>query len=318
MIFKHLPLPPVLASELRVADFVAFTEGPAVDADGTVFYSDIRGNRILKMCRDGRHSVFRYPSGRTNGQVFDQQGRLWHCEGNEFGRDGNRRVTRTDFTKADQPEVITETYAGQRYNAPNDICIDHRGRAYFTDPKYGDRSSMEMSVDGVYRIDVDGSVTRILQQPEIQRPNGIAIALDRHLLYLVDSCPDLGGNRKIWSFQLDEHGNPSNQSEVFDFAPGRGGDGLRLDVEGNLYVAAGLSQSRGPQVTDDVPTGIYMIRPDGELLGCIPIPEDTVTNLAFGGDDGMTLYVTSGRTLYQVRVRIPGQVVFPKWKGLVS
>ena len=189
-----------------------------------------------------------------------------------------------------------------------------KGRTYFTDPKYGDRSSMEMSVDGVYRIDIDGSVTRILQQPEIQRPNGIAIAQDRNLLYLVDSCPEVGGNRKIWSFRLDGNGDPADQRLIFDFAPGRGGDGMRLDVEGNLYVAAGLSQSRGPQMTDDVPTGIYMIRPNGELLGCIPIPEDTITNLAFGSEDGKTLYITAGRTLFQVRVRVPGQVVFPRWK----
>ena len=315
MDFKHIPLPPGVQSELTVADFVSFIEGPAVDAEGTVYYSDIRGNRILKMTRHGRHSVFRYPSGRTNGQTFDHQGRLWHCEGNEFGRDGNRRITRTDFHKPAQPEVITERYEGQRYNAPNDICLDGAGRAYFTDPKYGDRSSMEMSVDGVYRIDLDGSVHRILQPPAIQRPNGLAATQDSRLLYLVDSCPDLGGNRKIWAFDLDEHGNPSGQREVFDFAPGRGGDGMRLDIEGNLYVAAGISsQNARPHVTADVPPGVYVIRPDGQLLGRIPIPEDTITNLAFGGHDGTTIYITSGRTLYQTRVSIPGQVAYPAWK----
>lgn len=313
--FKQLPLPLGVQSQVTVADFVAFTEGPAVDAERSVYYSDIRGNRILKMTIDGRHSVFRYPCGRTNGQAFDQLGRLWHCEGGEFGRDGNRRITRTDFSRPDEPQVITDRYQGQRYNAPNDICIDGRGRAFFTDPKYGDRSSMEMSVDGVYRIDLDGKVTRILQQPSIHRPNGIAVTQDCLTLYLVDSSPDFGGNRKIWAFDLNDHGDPIRQREVFDFSPGRGGDGMRLDVEGNLYVAAGISRSTAPHVTDDVPPGVYVIRPDGHLLGCIPIPEDTVTNLAFGGLDGQTIYVTAGRTLYQTRSTISGQIAYPSWKS---
>lgn len=311
--FKQLPLPPGIEGQVEVADFVAFTEGPAVDVDGTVYYSDIRGNRILKMTYDGQHSVFRYPSGRTNGQTFDQLGRLWHCEGNEFGRDGNRRVTRTDLRNSNESEIITDQYEGQRYNAPNDICIDGLGRAYFTDPKYGDRTSMEMSVDGVYRIDLDGKVTRILKQPEIQRPNGIAVTQDNSTLYLIDSCPEVGGHRKVWAFDLDEAGDLHNQRQVFDFSPGRGGDGMRLDVEGNLYVAAGISRSTGPHTTDAVPPGIYVIRPDGQMLGCIPIPEDMITNLAFGGLDGKTIYVTSGRTLYQFRTNVPGQVAYPPW-----
>jgi gluconolactonase len=258
--------------------------------------------------------VFRDPSHRTNGNTFDLEGRLLHCEGAEFGPAGGRRITRTDL-KSGKNEVLTERFGGVRYNSPNDICVDGMGRIYFTDPCYGDRTQMEMTVEGVYRIDLDGKVTRVLEQPAVQRPNGIAVTQDSRRLYLVDSCPVIGGNRKIWSFDLDASGNPSNQKLVVDFGGGRGGDGMRLDIEGNLYIAAGIITPRGPHESTDVPPGIYIVRPDGAIQGRIPIPEDVLTNLAFGGKDGRTLYITAGKNVYTTRVKIPGQVAFPKWSA---
>jgi gluconolactonase len=305
--YDALP-PPAGASSagVKAATSVAFTEGPAVDAQGNVYFSDIENNRILKLAPDGSRSVFREPSHRTNGQTVDRQGRLYHCEGAEFGPGGGRRVTRTEL-ETGQYEVITDRFEGLRYNSPNDLCVDGKGRVYFTDPCYGDRSNMEMEIEGVYRIDPDGRVTRILAQPDVQRPNGIAVTLDGRRLYVVDSCPTVGGNRKIWTFDLDDDGNPSQQRLVHDFAPGRGGDGMRLDTEGNLYVAAGIIVPRGEHETTDVPPGIYVLSPQGELLSRIPIFEDLVTNLAFGGPDGRTLYITAGKTLYTTRVAARGQ-----------
>jgi gluconolactonase len=312
MNLQSVPAPPGLAGEVRAATTIAFTEGPAVDADGTVYFSDIIGNRIIKWRPGEAWTVFREPSGRTNGQTFDREGRLLHCEGAEFGPGGNRRVTRTDL-KSGEYGVLTERYEGKRYNSPNDICVDGRGRIYFTDPMYYDRSQMEMT-EGVYRIDLDDRVTRILDQPAVQRPNGLAVTQDCRTLYVVDSCSVAGGNRKIWGFDLSDAGDPSNQRLAFDFAPGRGGDGMRLDMDGNLYVAAGVRHARGPHETADVPTGIYVITPQGKLLGRIPIPEDVITNLAFGGDDGRTIYVTAGKTLFTTQVATPGQVAWPKWR----
>jgi gluconolactonase len=150
-------------------------------------------------------------------------------------------------------------------------------------------------------------------QPQIGRPNGIAVTQDSKRLYVIDSDPTPGGNRKVWSFDLDEVGAPSHQRLVFDFAPGRGGDGMRLDVEGNLWVAAGVMAPRHTNETGRVPTGIYRITPDGELLGRVPIGEDVLTNLAFGGPDGKTVYVTAGKTLYTFRSPVAGQVAWPKW-----
>ena len=237
-----------------------------------------------------------------------------HCEGAEFGPGGGRRVTRTDLATG-QYTVLTDRFDGVRYNSPNDICVDGRGRTYFTDPCYGDRSQMEMEIEGVYRVDLDGRVTRMLAQPTVERPNGLAVTQDSRRLYVVDSCPLVGGNRKIWSFDLDDEGQPSNQRLVYDFAPGRGGDGMRLDVEGNLYVAAGILCPRHGGETADVPPGIYIITPAGELRERIAVPEDVLTNLAFGGRDGRTLYVTAGKTLFTTRVEVPGQVAFPVWRG---
>lgn len=311
--FAATPLPSGVDVRPASAAVLAFTEGPAVDADGTVYFSDIIGNRIMRRSPDGVLSVFREPSGRTNGNTFDLQGRLLSCEGAEFGPGGARRVTRTD-PQTGEYEVLTESYEGLRYNSPNDICVDGRGRIYFTDPMYFDRSQMEMSVDGVYRIDPDGTVVRILEQPAIQRPNGIAVTQDCRQLYVIDSCPVVGGNRKVWNFQLDDAGYPHEPRVVFDFAPGRGGDGMRLDTDGNLWICAGIMAPRGPHETADVPTGVYYVETStGKLLGRIPIGEDTITNCAFGGPDGKTLYVTAGKTLFTLRVPVAGQVAWPKW-----
>ncbi|HVX13973.1 MAG TPA: SMP-30/gluconolactonase/LRE family protein [Pirellulales bacterium] len=307
------PLAAAAEAEVAPATVVTFTEGPAVAADGTVYFSDIEGNRILKLSPDGQRSVFREPSHRTNGQTFDREGRLLHCEGAEFGPGGGRRVTRTDLASGDYV-VLTDRYEGRRYNSPNDICVDGHGRIYFTDPCYGDRSQMEMEIEGVYRIDPDGRVVRILAQPEIERPNGLAVTQDSRWLYVVDSCPLPGGNRKIWSFELDANGQPHSQRLVYDFAPGRGGDGMRLDMEGNLYVAAGIFKPRHAGETADVPPAVYVMTPAGQLIGKIAIDEDVITNLAFGGTDGRTVYVTAGKTLFTTRVGVPGQVAWPKWK----
>jgi gluconolactonase len=294
---------------------IAFTEGPAVAPDGSVFFSDIQGNRICKLSPAGELSVFREDAGRANGNMFDRAGRLVTCEGAEFGPGGRRRLTRTDLGSG-AVTVLTERYEGKRYNSPNDLCIDTSGAIYFTDPRYGDQSGREIDVEAVYRLAPDGSVRRILSQQEIQKPNGIAIAPDDRTLYVVDSNPAAGGNRKVWAFHLDAAGNPSGQRLIHDFGRGRGGDGMRLDVQGNLWIAAGINVHRGrPGESLDVPAGVYVVTPEGNLLGRIPIPEDTVTNLTFGPPERKTLYVTAGRNLYRLPVHVPGYVLEPMSAG---
>lgn len=297
-------------TSLGPATSVAFTEGPAAAADGNVYFSDIANNRIMRFDSQSHQlSVWRCPSGRANGLLFDPQGRLLACEGNEFGdNDGHRRITRTCM-KTGRVEVLTDRFEGKRYNAPNDIAACSNGLIFFTDPCYGDRSWMELEHDSVYRIDTDGTVTRVITQPEIQRPNGIALSPDEKTLYLVDSCPVAGGHRKIHAFDLAGDGSLSNQRVVIDFAPGRGGDGMAVDQQGNLWIAAGISRPRGPHETADVPPGIWIVTPAGEVKGRIPVPEDVLTNVTFGGDDLKTLYVAAGKTLFSMRVSVPGFVV---------
>jgi gluconolactonase len=308
------PLPEgLVARETAAAPaaVVCFLEGPAVDATGNVFFSDIAGNRILKMDAKGAVTTFRADSGRTNGNYFDAEGRLISCEGGEQGP-GRRRIVRTDM-KTGAITVLTDRYDGKRYNSPNDCCVDGQGRVWFTDPRYGaDRSDLEMDVEAVYRIDKAGQVKRVLTQKEIDRPNGIAVAPDDKTLYVIDSHPKVGGNRKIWAFDLAADGSLSRQRLVYDFGKGRGGDGLRVDMNGNLWVAAGINKPRGNAGESlDVPAGVYVISPQGKLLGRIPIPEDVITNVAFGGPDRKTLYVTAGKTLYRFPVNVSGHAAYP-------
>jgi gluconolactonase len=294
-----------------VAARTCLLEGPALNAEGDLFFSDIVGNCIYRMGLDGVISVFRADSGRTNGNTFDAQGRLVSCEGAEFGPAGRRRIVRTDM-KTGRVEVLTERYEGKRYNSPNDIVVDTKDRIWFTDPFYGeDRSALELEVEAVYRIDPDGTVARVLSQPLIERPNGLAITSDARTLYVIDSHTRVGGNRKVWSFHVAANGDLSGQWLVFDFGRGRGGDGMRLDVQGNLWIAAGIWLSRHPGETTDVPPGIYVITPGGELLGRIPIPEDLCTNLAFGGPERKTLFVTAGKTVFKVPVAVSGYALYP-------
>jgi len=307
--FHHLPAPSdFLAprSSLTVAARTSFLEGPAVARDGQLYFSDLIGSKIYRLTLDGKLHVFREDSGRANGNTFDAQGRLVTCEGAEQGPGGRRRVVRTDLDTG-AVEVLTERFQGKRYNSPNDVCVDSRGRIWFTDPYYGeDRQILEQDAEAVYRIDPDGAVVRVISQPAIERPNGLAMAPDDRRLYVIDSHPRPGGHRKVWAFDVAEDGSAAGRRLVFDFRKGRGGDGMRLDTRGNLWVAAGIAVPRTSGEDASVPPGIYIITPGGKLLGRIPIPEDVITNLAFGGPERKTLYVTAGKSIFTISLAVSG------------
>jgi gluconolactonase len=168
-----------------------------------------------------------------------------------------------------------------------------------------------MQDEAVYRIDPDGRIARVLSQPHVQKPNGIAVTPDGRTLYVIDSNDSVGGNRKIWGLDVSEKGELDNRRLIYDFRQGRGGDGLRVDMKGNLWVAAGIRTPRPPGEVTDVPQGVYVISPKGKLLGRVPIPEDYVTNLAFGGPDRKTLYVLAGTSVYRIPVEVSGYAVYP-------
>ena len=279
---------------------MAFTEGPAVDREGNVYFTDIINQRIMKLGLDGLLSTYRENSNVANGLLIDPQGRLIACEGAEFERPGVKlkgkpRVTRTDL-KTGRIEVLADNYEGQPLQGPNDVTIDGRGRLYFTD----------MAGVAVYRIDAPGKLARILAAPEIQRPNGIQISPDDRKLYLIEANQAQGGARMIRAYDLQPDGTVRNMRVHYNFYPGRSADGMSIDTQGNLSASAGLNQLRGTSETLDTKAGVYVISPKGTLLKFIPIPEDLITNNAFGGADMKTLYVTAGKTLYTVRVEIAG------------
>jgi gluconolactonase len=181
-------------------------------------------------------------------------------------------------------------------SGPNDVTIDGKGRIYFTD----------LAGAAVYRIDGPGKVARILAAPQIERPNGIQISPNDRTLYLIEANQVERGARLIRAYDLQPDGTVVNMRVHYNFYPGRSGDGMSIDTQGNLYVSAGLNALRGTSETLDTKCGVYVISPAGALLKFIPIPEDLITNNAFGGTDMRTLYVTAGKTLYKLRTEIAG------------
>jgi gluconolactonase len=131
-------------------------------------------------------------------------------------------------------------------------------------------------------------------------------------LYVVDSCPVDAGNRKIWAFELSAEGNVSRQSLFWNFGHGRGGDGMCVDSRGCLFIAAGIRTPRHAHETAEVSPGVHVFDPYGHSMGCLAVPEDVITNCTFGGPDLKTLYITAGKSLFQVRVDTPGWVVHRK------
>lgn len=227
------------------------------------------------------------------------------CEGAETGPGGRRRLTRTDLTTG-EIEVLASQYEGHRLNSPNDVTCDEQGRLYFTDPRYGPRDDLELDHESVFRLDPDGGLRVIVSQPAIERPNGLAVTPDCAQLYVVDSNHADGGSRKIWLFDLDVDGEAVGQRLVYDFAPGRGADGMQIDAEGNIYACAGIMRPRSAGETTDTPPGVYVITPGGTLLDVIDVPYDLLTNCCFGGPDLRTLYVTAGNLLLSIRLAAPG------------
>ena len=287
-------------------------EGPAWDPEWGILSTGKGG--IHRRAANGIQSIVRKDAG-TNGLLFDTEGRLLACEPRQ------RRVTR--MLRDGTVEVLTDSYDGQPYNQPNDLTLDSKGRIYFTDACYGgpqnirQRTTDGRSIEGVYRIDAPGKVSRILGADDVERANGVLVSADDGFLFVADNCNDrVGGARKLWRFALRGDGTvePGSRTLLHDWGTSRGPDGIKQDVNGTLYVAGGTNESKPPFEPDNSrPGGIYVIDPtQGKLLGFLPVPTDEVTNCAFGSADGRDLYVTGGGTLYRIRTATAGRVCWPK------
>ena len=274
----------------RVATGFEFTEGPVWAPDGALLFSSPNTNAIYRWSPTGAVTVFRPKSGYagtdigryhqpgSNGLTFDPGGLLTMCQ------HGNRRVIRVnphgDIT------VLADRYEGKRLNSPNDLVYRSDGTLFFTDPPFGlpDPSESELGFSGVFRAK-DGEVELVTD--ELEGPNGLAFSPDERFLFVGNW--DL--ERKI-VLRIDlEDGSSETFFDMTD-APGEDAiDGVKVDQAGNLYVCG--------------PGGIWLLSPEGEHLGTLRLPEDP-HNLAWGGEDGKTLYVTALTSIYRLRLGIPG------------
>lgn len=292
------------------------TEGPAVAPDGSIYFTDIpfgTDNGMINRFdpKTRKTEVFTDDSGKANGLMFDAKGYLIACEGNDYG---GRRVSRWDV-KTKKRTTIADKYMGKKFNAPNDCCIDKKGRIYFADPRYLGTEPRELEHRAVYRIDTDGTVIEISH--EMEKPNGVALSPDDKTLYVADHNngtdrigfpPDpKTGAMKIYAFPLGADGKVNGPRRTLqDYGTNAGVDGMTVDIKGNLYLA--LRSLPRP--------GIQVINPEGKEIAFIPTgpsqpgtktPVGIPSNVEFGiGAEKSMLYVTIDTSLYRIPCKIPG------------
>jgi gluconolactonase len=282
----------------RIATGFRWAEGPVYFRDGGyLIWSDIPNNRMMRWLEDDGHvSVFRSPSNYSNGNTRDRQGRLITCEHD------SRRVTRTEHDGT--ITVLMDSFQGKKLNAPNDAVVASDDAIWFTDPGYGIDGYYEGHRDtaelprNVYRLDPKtGNATVVAG--DFARPNGLAFSPDEKRLYIVDTGLTHGGPSHIRVF--DVNGDKLANGKVFaeNFAPGFS-DGVRTDVDGNLWCSMGWA--------DPKEDGVRCYAPNGDLIGKIHLPE-TCSNLAFGGKRRNRLFVTGSTSVYAVYVETQGALL---------
>jgi gluconolactonase len=317
------PIVPPNAKVEKIFEGTVLTEGVAVAPDGMVYFSDITFSHVAKDDKgviEAGHiwkfdpttsatTIFRSPSGMSNGIKFDAQGNMIIAEGADYG---GRRVIRTDMTTG-KSYIIAAWFENRRLNSPNDITIDSKGRIFFSDPRYLGHEPVDQGIMAVYRIDPDGSIHRIIT--DAGKPNGVCISPDQKTLYVVSNdngtsgmerlpspmtttAPAVAlrkGNMALMAYDLADDGTAKFRKTLVDYAPYDGPDGLVSDTAGNLYVAV-RAENR---------PGICVYSPDGAELAYIPT--EMPTNVGFGrGKDSNLLYITAGKSLYRIRLNAHG------------
>ena len=260
-----------------------FTEGPVWHPDRYLLFSDIAGDTIFRFVPGRGVQKFISPSRNSNGLTFDAAGRLLACE------HGGRQISRISESNTMVP--LVREYNGKPLNSPNDIVVHSSGSIFFTDPPYGiDPDTGEQGFNGVYRVDTNGSIA--LLRDDMERPNGLAFNNDESVLFVADSW-----KRHVLAYAVNADlslGKPSVFADM-DVAETGNPDGIKIDIENNMYVAGG--------------GGIWAIDPSGKHLGTVEFPE-LPANLAFGGARNMTLFVTARTGIYSIRVNVPGRPIF--------
>jgi gluconolactonase len=264
----------------EVVNDYGFTEGPLwLPKENSFVFSDIPNDTIFRE----DETVFRKPSGKSNGLTLDRQGRMVICE------HWNRRVVRLE--PDGKETVLAQHYQGKLLNSPNDLIVRSDGTIYFSDPPFGlmyfgPKREAELDVNAVYMIARDGIVTRVIA--DMRMPNGLALSPDEKTLYVSDDIDE----GYVRAYDVADDGSLSKPRM---FAEGLEPDGMKVDVQGNLWCTSRFD--------------VVVFRPDGSPLGSITFPQKTA-NLAFGGADSRTLIVTARKGVYRVRTKIAG--IHPK------
>ncbi len=283
-----------------------FTEGVAVAPDGGIYFSDIsftveNPGRIMKFDpKTGKVTVHCADSKKSNGLMFDSKGRLLAACGAHKGAQAVCEITSDGKVKP-----IVSKFMGKRFNAPNDLVVLPDGTIYFSDPRYVGEEPIELDHMSVYRVTPDGKVTRVTT--DIQKPNGVNISPDGKTLYVAETNngstdvtkedPNVKlGRMTLNAFRIQKDGTLGKKQVIVDFGKEVGTDGMTVDSQGNIYAAVrGASKH-----------GIIVFTKKGKELAYIPTAE-LPTNCCFGnGEDSKTLYVTSGKGLYRIKLNIAG------------
>lgn len=265
-------------AEVRLlADGFKFTEGPASDAAGNVYFTDQPNDRILVWTIEEKLETFMQPAGRSNGLAFDAQGMLWACA------DEKNQLWRID-PKTKQHTVVVRDFEGKLLNGPNDVWCRPQGGLYFTDPyykrPYWNRGPSE-SPQAVYFLSADGKrLTRVAD--DLEQPNGIIGTRDGKTLYVADIKA-----KKTYRYKIADDGSLSDKT-LFCLA---GSDGMTIDNEGNIYLTG---------------KGVMVFNPKGEKIQQIDVPENWTANVCFGGKEKNRLFITASRGLYAVETRVRG------------
>lgn len=257
----------------KLAGDFQFTEGPAVDAEGNIFFSDIPNDKIHKWSVDGELSTFRDRSRGANGLYFDREGNLIVCEG------GSRRLT--SISPTGRRTTLVDAYFGKQLNSPNDVWVRPDGGIYFTDPRYGDMEGLEQDGFHVYYLSPKrAGLIRVTR--DLTKPNGVVGTADGKKLYIADA-----GAGKTYVYNIQEDGTLADKQLFVS----QGSDGMTLDERGNLYLTG---------------AGVDVFNPDGEKIGTIEVPERPA-NVCFGGKDRKTLFITARTSLYSIAMAVRGQ-----------
>lgn len=254
-----------------------FTEGPAVDRDGNVFFTDQPNDKIMKWSPDGTVSVYMEGAGRSNGLYFDKEGNLLSCA------DMNNELWSIDKSK--QVTVLVKDFEGEKLNGPNDLWADPKGGIYFTDPfykrNYWTRTEKEIEEENVYYLSPDKKKLTLVAG-DFVRPNGIVGTRDGKKLYVADISAG-----KTYSFQINDDGTLSDR-KLFT---AMGSDGMTIDNKGNVYLTG---------------KGVTVFNPAGEQIEHIPVEEPWTANVCFGGKDLKTLFITASGAVYTLQMKVKG------------